>query len=276
MRKIAVINQKGGVGKTTTSVNLAAALSEHGQRVLILDLDPQAHASLHLGIHLGEDDASVYDVMTQQSSVADAMVRITPKLALLPANINLAAAEMELASEVGREFILRDALGRSYLDLYDYIIVDCPPSLGLLTLNALTAVDDILLPMQPHYLALHGLSQLLQTTDLVAKRLNPDLRLAAVLLTMSESNTRLCAEVESDVSEFLQTASAVESPWQHARLLDTRIRKNIKLAEAPSFGQTIFQYAPDSNGACDYDRAAKEIEALARVDSESNRCSDAA
>ena len=183
---------------------------------------------------------------------------------------------MELASEVGREFILRDALDRSYLDLYDYIIVDCPPSLGLLTLNALTAVDDILLPMQPHYLALHGLSQLLQTTDLVAKRLNTDLRLAAVLLTMSESNTRLCAEVESDVSEFLQTASAVESPWQHARLLDTRIRKNIKLAEAPSFGQTIFQYAPDSNGACDYDRAAKEIEALARVDSESNRCSDAA
>lgn len=276
MRQIAVINQKGGVGKTTTSINLAAALSRHEQRVLILDLDPQSHASLHLGIQPSKEDASVYDLMTGNSTVGDLMVRITPNLALMPSSINLAAAEVELAAEVGREFILRDALERSYLDLFDYIIIDCPPSLGLLTLNALTSADEILLPMQPHYLALHGLSQLLNTVDVVTQRLNPDLRLTAVLLTMVESNTRLCSEVENDVREFLKASSSTQCAWQTAQLLESKIRKNIRLAEAPSFGQSIFQYAPNSNGAADYEQAALEFLAMTIQSSSESGNSEAA
>lgn len=258
MRSMAVINQKGGVGKTTTAVNLAAALSESGQRVCVIDLDPQAHASLHLGLSVVDNQTSVYDILCGEASVADARYWVNDQLAVVPSNLDLAAAEMELAGEVGREVILRDKLELD-AEEFDYLILDCPPSLGVLTLNALTAVDEVFLPLQPHFLALHGLSKLLKTIAVVAKRLNPTLHLSGVVLCMYESGTRLAAEVTRDVDEFLELQSSADGVWAGAKFFQTRIRRNIRLAEAPSFGQSIFQYAPTSNGAEDYRRLAGEV-----------------
>jgi chromosome partitioning protein len=258
MRSMAVINQKGGVGKTTTAVNLAAALSDEGQRVCLLDLDPQAHASLHLGISVVNNQASVYDVLCGDASIDDVRCWINDNLAVIPSNLDLAAAEMELAGEVGREVILRDKLELD-TEEFDFLILDCPPSLGVLTLNALTAVDEVFLPLQPHFLALHGLSKLLKTIEVVAKRLNPTLHLSGVVLCMYESGTRLAAEVTRDVDEFLDLQSSEEGVWAGAKFFSTRIRRNIRLAEAPSFGQSILQYAPTSNGAEDYLQLAREV-----------------
>ena len=258
MRTIAIINQKGGVGKTTTAVNLSAALAEQNQRVCLLDLDPQAHASLHLGVALREDRGSVYQVLTGDTRLSEVRLQIDDGLWLVPSHLDLAAAELELAGEVGRELVLRDKLVLDDGD-FDYLIIDCPPSLGVLTLNALTAVKEIFLPLQPHFLALHGFGKLLHTVDVVAQRLNPGLRLAGVVLCMYESGTRLAAEVTSDVEEFLAQQQSATAVWAGARSFRTRIRRNIRLAEAPSFGQTIFQYAPDSNGAKDYRRLAREV-----------------
>lgn len=258
MRSIAVINQKGGVGKTTSAVNLAAALAEAGKRVCLIDLDPQAHASLHLGLSVVDQQVSVYDILCGDASIADARQWVEPNLAVVPSNLDLAAAEMELASEVGREVILRDKLAIDE-EKFDYIILDCPPSLGVLTINALTAVNEVFLPLQPHFLALHGLSKLLRTIEIVAKRLNPALRLTGVMLCMYESGTRLAAEVSRDVSEFLQVRSGNPGVWTGAKFFETRIRRNIRLAEAPSFGQSIFQYAPQSNGSEDYRNLANEV-----------------
>ncbi len=264
MRSIAIINQKGGVGKTTTAVNLSAALAGAGQRVCLLDLDPQAHASLHLGLALADDDQSVYNVLTGDTLLADVRQKVDEHLWVVPAHIDLAAAELELAGEVGREIILRDKLHKDSArpegdDEFDFLIIDCPPSLGVLTLNALTAVDEIFLPLQPHFLALHGLSKLLRTIEVVNKRLNPGLRLSGVVLCMYESGTRLAAEVSSDVCDFFARQQTGDSPWSHAQTFQTRIRRNIRLAEAPSFGQSIFQYAPHSHGATDYRRLACEV-----------------
>jgi chromosome partitioning protein len=263
MRSIAIINQKGGVGKTTTAVNLSAALAEAGQRVCLLDLDPQAHASLHLGIALADGAPSIYDVLTGDTRIADVRQQAGENLWVVPASLDLAAAEMELAGEVGREIILRDKLTAD-LELldgakFDFLIIDCPPSLGVLTLNALTAVDEVLLPLQPHFLALHGLSKLLRTIEVVSKRLNPGLRLAGVILCMYESGTRLAAEVSADVREYFARQSPGNCPWAEARDFETRIRRNIRLAEAPSFGQSIFAYAPQSHGAEDYRGLAREV-----------------
>lgn len=258
MRSIAVINQKGGVGKTTTAVNLAAALSEQGCRVCLLDLDPQAHASLHLGLTVVGNQTNIYDVLCGDASIADARYWINDQLAVVPANLDLAAAELELAGEVGREVILRDKLDVD-TEQFDYMVLDCPPSLGVLTLNALTAVNEVLLPLQPHFLALHGLSKLLKTIEIVAKRLNPELRLSGIVLCMYESATRLAAEVTRDVDEFLSMQSNTSGTWAGAKFFKTRIRRNIRLAEAPSFGQSIFQYAPTSNGAEDYRLLAREF-----------------
>lgn len=258
MRSMAVINQKGGVGKTTTAVNLAASLADQGCRVCVIDLDPQAHASLHLGMSVVADQTSVYDVLCGDATIEEARYWVHDNLAIVPSNLDLAAAEMELAGEVGREVILRDKLELDEEE-FDFLILDCPPSLGVLTLNALTAVQEVFLPLQPHFLALHGLSKLLKTIEIVAKRLNPTLHLSGVVLCMYESGTRLAAEVTRDVDEFLDLQSKGNGVWAGAKFFQTRIRRNIRLAEAPSFGQSIFQYAPQSNGAEDYRQLANEV-----------------
>ncbi len=258
MRSIAIINQKGGVGKTTTAVNLSAALASQGFRVGLIDMDPQAHASLHLGVGPEQERRSVYDLLTSDAALADVWQSATPGLQVAPSHIDLAAAEVELAGVVGRELILRDKLAGA-AEQFDYVLIDCPPSLGILTINALSAVDDVFLPLQPHFLALHGLSKLLQTINLVAHRLNDRLRLAGVLFCLFDSGTKLAAEVTSDVAAFFQDARSKPGVWQDVHLFQTRIRRNIRLAESPSFGQSIFDYAPQSAGAEDYRALAEEM-----------------
>ncbi len=258
MRRIAIINQKGGVGKTTTAVNLAAALAEQGQRVCLIDLDPQAHASLHVGIALAAGQTSIYHCLTGQANLEQARLRIDDHLWLVPAHIDLAATELELAGEVGREIILRELVSRDSEE-FDYLIIDCPPSLGILTLNALTTAGEVFLPMQPHYLALHGFSKLLRTIELVARRLNPVLTLTGVVFCMLESSTRLAQEVVAEVEEFFANERRTGGLWSEAITFETRIRRNIRLAEAPSHGQTIFQYAGGSHGAEDYRQLAWEV-----------------
>lgn len=260
MRSIAIINQKGGVGKTTTAVNLSAALAAQGFRVGLIDMDPQAHASLHLGVGPEQGHQSVYDLLTSDATLADVWQSASPHLHVAPSHIDLAAAEVELAGVVGRELILRDKLAA--VEQFDYVLIDCPPSLGILTINALSAVDDVFLPLQPHFLALHGLSKLLQTINLVAQRLNDRLRLAGVIFCLFDSGTKLAAEVTSDVEAFFQDARGKNGVWQDVHLFQTRIRRNIRLAESPSFGQSIFDYAPQSAGAEDYQALAEEMIAL--------------
>ncbi|MEM8864828.1 MAG: AAA family ATPase [Planctomycetota bacterium] len=251
MRSLAIINQKGGVGKTTTAVNLSAALARSGARVGLLDFDPQAHASLHLGVDPKRPIATTYDLLTGDTPLDEVWQAAEANLQVAPAHIDLAAAEVELAGVVGRETILRDKLAAAETPL-DYLLIDCPPSLGVLTLNALTAVSDVFLPLQPHFLALHGLSKLMQTVGLVADRLNDRLRMAGVVLCMYESGTRLAAEVSADVDDYFQQLRQQGPVWNGVRLFETRVRRNIRLAEAPSFGQSIFGYAADSRGAEDY------------------------
>jgi chromosome partitioning protein len=258
MRSLAILNQKGGVGKTTTAVNLSAALAEAGHRVCLIDMDPQAHASLHLGVALSPGEASVYDALVGDATIESIRRQVAENLWLVPSHLDLAAAEVELAGEVGRELILRDKLAQEP-EAFDYVIVDCPPSLGVLTINALTTVKEVLLPLQPHFLALHGLSKLLRTIEIVGKRLNRGLKLTGVLLCMYDSGTRLAAEVSSDVEEYFRQMRSGDSAWGTARFFETKIRRNIRLAEAPSFGQSIFQYATASNGADDYRRLASEL-----------------
>jgi len=266
MRSIAIINQKGGVGKTTTAVNLSAALSSAGHKVCLIDLDPQAHASLHLGVALSDQEPSVYEVLLGNAAVGEVRRQLTPHLWLVPSHLNLAAAELELAGEVGREVLLRDRLG-SDSESFDYVLIDCPPSLGILTLNALTAVREVFLPLQPHFLALHGLSKLLRTIELVIQRLNAQLRLSGVVLCMYDSGTRLAAEVSADVETFFAGQAQTNGMWADTRAFRTRIRRNIRLAESPSYGQSIFAYAPTSHGAEDYRELAREVLEMAVVSS---------
>ena len=258
MRSIAVINQKGGVGKTTSAVNLAAALADSGRRVCLMDLDPQAHASLHLGITAVDGEPSMYEVLCGDASIEQARRETSEHLSVVPSNLDLAAAELELAGEVGREMILRDRM-QDDDQTFDYLILDCPPSLGVLTVNALVAVNEVFLPLQPHFLALHGLSKLLRTIEVVSRRLNSGLRLSGVMLCMYDSNTRLAAEVSTDIDEFFQASKGAREFYREAKFFETRFRRNIRLAEAPSFGQSIFQYARDSNGSHDYLALAEEV-----------------
>jgi chromosome partitioning protein len=251
MRSIAIINQKGGVGKTTTAVNLSAALARDGLRVGLIDVDPQAHASLHLGLDPAAKTPTVYDLLTDEARLTDLWQPAEENLCVAASHIDLAAAEVELAGVVGREVILRDKLVE-VADDFDYVLIDCPPSLGILTINALSAVDDVFLPLQPHFLALHGLSKLLKTIGLVNERLNDRLQLAGVVLCLYDSGTRLAAEVAGDVEQFFREARKGGRAWANVRLFETRIRRNIRLAEAPSFGQSIFGYAASSPGAEDY------------------------
>ncbi len=247
MRKIAVLNQKGGVGKTTTVVNTAAALANMGQRTLAIDLDPQGHLTTHLGINTDVVHAGSYRVLTQSANVEAEMMLVRPNLWLLPANIDLVGAESELVSVVGRETILREALA-ILEDKLDYIIIDCAPSLGLLALNALAAVDEILIPLQPHFLALQGLGKLLQTVSLVNKRINPALKVKWVLLCMFEARASLPNEVKADIENFLSNArntnctgqkrrfcpfmSAGISHWPKPRVMAKRFSNTTPLATA--------------------------------------------
>ena len=258
MRSIAVMNQKGGVGKTTTAVNLSAALAAAGQRVCLIDLDPQAHASLHLGVTLRDDQPSVYHVLAGEKLFQDVRQQVAENLWLVPAHLDLAAAEVELAGEVGREVILRDKLSQDGAE-FDFLLIDCPPSLGVLTINALTMVREVFLPLQPHFLALHGLSKLLRTIEIVSKRLNRNLKLTGVVLCMYDANTRLSSEVSEDVVAYFDKAQTPDCIWADARTFTTRIRRNVRLAEAPSFGQSILQYAPSSHGSEDYQNLAREV-----------------
>jgi chromosome partitioning protein len=268
MRRIAIINQKGGVGKTTTSVNLGAALARAGKRVCILDLDPQAHATTHLGIEPDGQSPSMYEVLIDSTPLEKVRRQVEDNLWVAGSDINLAAAEVELAGVVGREVILRERLdaelpspsGRGAGgEAFDFMLMDCAPSLGVLTFNALSAANEVFIPLQPHFLALHGLGKLLETTAVVKKRINPQLLVSGVVLCMCEANTKLAQEVERDLCEFLNNSRSNNVPWSQAAVFRTRIRRNIKLAEAPSFGKSIFGYAPSCHGAEDYLALAMEV-----------------
>jgi chromosome partitioning protein len=258
MRRIAIINQKGGVGKTTTAVNLAAALAQCGQRVCVLDLDPQAHATTHLGIEPDGKAPSMYDVLIDSKPLAEVRRKVADNLWVAGSDINLAAAEVELAGVVGREVILRDLLLQDE-GSFDFVFMDCAPSLGVLTLNALAAANEVFIPLQPHFLALHGMGKLFETTALVAKRINPALKVTGIVLCLYEATTRLAQEVLHDLQDYLDKSRGTTAPWSKARIFSTRIRRNIKLAECPSFGQSIFAYAPTCHGAEDYTALAREV-----------------
>ena len=258
MRTITVLNQKGGVGKTTTVVNTAAALAAIGLRVAVIDLDPQAHLTTHLGLEPETIEAGSYEVLTQSAKFEDLILLVRPNLWLLPANINLVGVESELVSVVGRETILREAI-KPAENKFDYSFIDCAPSLGLLTLNALAAADEILIPLQPHFLALQGFGKLLQTVDLVNKRINPNLKVKWILLCMFDSRASLPNEIKADIEQFLNKARGTDCAWAQAQILPVHIRRNIRLAEAPGYGKTIFEYEQNCHGAEDYKKAAEFI-----------------
>lgn len=256
-RRIAVMNQKGGVGKTTSSVNIAAGLAKAGRRVLVVDLDPQAHASLHLGVENVPSSESVYQVFAGARRIPEIRQLISENLWLAAADLDLAATELELVDAAGREYVMKGALAECE-DEFDYVIFDCPPSLGVLTINALTAATEVFIPLQPHFFALQGLSKLFETTALVTRRLNRSLKVSGIILCLYETGTRLAGDVTDDLLSFLSQSPA-DTPWAKARVFDSRIRRNIRLAEAPSFGQSIFEYAGKSPGAVDYANLVQEV-----------------
>lgn len=257
------------MGKTTTVANTAAALAAMGMRIVAIDLDPQAHLTIHLGLELQTVKAGSYGVLIQQASFEEEILIVRPNLWLLPADINLVGAEIELVSVVGRETILREAIG-AVEDKFDYCFIDCPPSLGLLTLNALAAAEEVLIPLQPHFLALQGFGKLLQTIDIVNKRINPKLKVMGILLCIFDSRASLPNEVRTDIEQFLDSARGANCSWAQAQILPVVIRRNIKLAEAPSFGQTIFEYEPNCHGAEDYRKVAEFIHSQCQMSPKEN------
>lgn len=268
MRTIAVMNQKGGVGKTTTTVNLAAGLAEQGRRVCLVDLDPQAHASLHLGVEAPPGTRSLYDVLLNRCSLVEARQEVQPGLWVVPSNVDLAGIERELVDVPGRETVLREALNEfvSICPL-DYCLIDCPPSLGVLTINALAAVREVLIPLQPHFLSLQGLSKLLETTALVTRRLNRDLKVSGIVLCLYETGTRLAADISDDLQQFFSQSDS-QSAWADATVFSTRVRRNIRLAEASGFGQSIFGYDPQCAGTADYRALVEEVLLQEKIDRE--------
>ena len=255
-RVMVVANQKGGVGKTTTTVNLAAALAAQGQRVLVIDLDPQGNASTALSVDHHRGSVSSYDVLVDGTPIADAAVPHDDieNLFIVPATIDLAGAEIELVSVVARENRLRKAIDAYPLmaeqgeDRLDYILIDCPPSLGLLTLNALVAANELLIPIQAEYYALEGLGQLVETVEMVRAHLNPRLDISTILITMYDARTRLAAGVAEEVREHFKD-----------QVLRTAIPRSVRVSEAPSYGQTVMTYDPSSSGALSYLEAAREL-----------------
>ena len=252
-RIVTVSNQKGGVGKTTTTVNIAAALASYGARVLVIDLDPQGNASTALGISHASDVASVYDVLIDDVLLSDIIQVSTesPLLTCAPSTINLAGAEIELVSRPSREHRLRDAV-RGYLASVDqrpdFVFIDCPPSLGLLTINAFTAADELMIPIQCEYYALEGLSQLMNSVRMIQQHLNPELTLSTILLTMFDARTKLAQQVGEEVRAHFPD-----------QVLRTVIPRSVRVSEAPSFGQTVIAYDANSVGAIAYREAAVEI-----------------
>lgn len=246
---ISVVNQKGGVGKTTTSVNVAAYLAQGNARVLIIDLDPQGNASTSFGIDIyDESNLSIYDLLIENLRASDVIVKTNiPTLDIISANVNLAGAAIELVNVESREFRLTEKL-KSVTDNYDYIIIDCPPSLGLLTINALTASDYVLIPVQAEYYALEGLGQLVNTITLVQSYLKPELEILGAVLTMYDKRNKLSRDIRYDL----------EDNFPH-KVLETIIPRNVRLSEAPSYGQTIMDYDDTSRGAQAYSWLAKEI-----------------
>lgn len=244
-RIIALVNQKGGVGKTTSTINIGAALAETGRRVLLVDLDPQGNLTVSLGIKAHEIDHTLYEVLKGDATATQATFK--GRYDTLPSDIRLSAAELELSSLPGREMILKEAL-QEVKENYDYILIDCPPSLGIITLNGLTAAQEIFIPLQAEFLALNGMAQLLTTIKAVQKRINPQLEISGIITTLYDNRKNLNKEVVEKIKEYFPE-----------KVFDTLIRDNVALAEAPSFGQDIFTYKPDSNGAEDYKNLSKEV-----------------
>ena len=259
-RVFVVANQKGGVGKTTTTVNIAAALAFGGLNVLVVDTDPQGNASTALGVEHGSETPGTYEVLLDDARISDLVQRSphTPNLHVLPAAIDLATAELELVNEIGRETRMKRAL-TAYIEssAVDYVFLDCPPSLGLLTLNALVAATEIMVPIQCEYYALEGVSQLVRTIDKVKGNLNNELELTTVVLTMFDSRNNLSREVASEVRKHFA-----------GQTLDVEIPRSVRIAEAPSYGQTVLTYQPKSAGAVAYVKAAEQIALAAVVDEE--------
>ena len=256
-RIISLLNQKGGVGKTTTTVNLAAAIANGGYRVLVVDLDPQTHLGLHFGID--EASVSVYDLLIEdETTVEQARLKARSNIDLVTSEVDLAAAESELASKTNRHDLLKQKLDAIRSE-YDYILIDCPPSLGLLTINSLAASNELIVPMQAHFLALQGVSRLFETVRLLVDGINPSLSVTGIVLCMFEGQTNLAKEVVTDLKEFFEASRGQSLPWSNCKILDPPIRRNVKLAEAPSFGQTIFDYEPECAGAKDYAKLAQSV-----------------
>lgn len=250
-RVMAIVNQKGGVGKTTTAVNLGACLAEKGKKVLLVDVDPQGNTTSGIGLAKSKVQRCIYDVLINDVDIETVVFPTAYEgLFVVPATIQLAGAEIELVSVLNREVRLRKALER-IREKYDYLLLDCPPSLGLLTLNALTAADSVLVPIQCEYYALEGLSQLLNTITLVQKHLNPDLKIAGVVLTMFDPRTNLSQQVIDEVQKYFGD-----------KVFKTIIPRNIRLSEAPGYGQAIITYDEKSRGAEAYRQLAEEVIAL--------------
>ena len=245
---IAIANQKGGVGKTTTSINLSACIAAKGKKVLVIDIDPQGNTTSGYGIEKNELENTIYELILGDCSIEDCILKeVFPNISILPSNVNLAAAEIELIGVEKKEYILKNEVDW-VKDRYDFIIIDCPPSLSLLTVNAMTTADSVLVPIQCEYYALEGLSQLIHTVNLVKERLNPDLDMDGVVFTMYDSRTNLSAQVVENVKSHL-----------NQNVYKTLIPRNIRLSEAPSYGQPIFAYESNSKGAEAYMRLAQEV-----------------
>jgi chromosome partitioning protein len=254
-----MLNQKGGVGKTTSTVNLGAALAEAGRRVCLIDLDPQAHLTFHLGVSPDQIQQTVYDLLIDpECEASEAIINARPNLDVILSEVDLAAAETELAQTNHRQSLLRRKI-ETIAPNYDVVIIDCPPSLGLLTLNALSLAREVFVPMQAHFLALQGVGKLLETVGLVCQSINPNLRVTGIVLCMHEQQTTLAKEIVADLDAFFTQAREQDVPWRDCRVLRPAIRRNVKLAEAPSFGKTIFDYEPWCPGAMDYRMLAREV-----------------